>query len=226
MFLGVRAPQTAELYRLQPGQSVEGIEPETLDSAETGLRLDLGGAAQVELTGYVMRKENVILRDSDGLTVTGAKTRHQGVELEGGWSITDTLMLSGAVSWAVHEYDFNGGAGAGSERIREGARIDTAPEWLSSLRLLWRPVESVLVETEWAHVGEYYADAGNTAVYDGHDLFHMRLSKDIDDQTRISLGVRNLLDERYAERADFAFGRYRYFPGEGRTISVSAGWSF
>ena len=223
---GVRAPQTAELYRLQPGQSVEGIEPETLDSAETGLRLDLGGAAQIELTGYVMRKENVILRDSDGLTVTGAKTRHQGVELEGGWSITDTLMLSGAVSWAVHEYDFNGGAGAGSERIQNGARIDTAPEWLSSLRLLWRPVETVQVETEWAHVGEYFADAGNTAVYDGHDLFHMRLSKDIQDQIRISLSVRNLLDERYAERADFAFGRYRYFPGEGRTISVSAGWSF
>ncbi|WP_439636915.1 TonB-dependent receptor [Oceanicaulis sp.] len=223
---GVRAPQTAELYRLQPGQSVEGIEPETLDSAETGLRLDLGGAAQLELTGYVMRKDNVILRDADGLTVTGAKTRHHGVELEGGWSITDALMLSGAVSWAVHEYDFNGGAGAGSERIQKGARIDTAPEWLSSLRLFWRPVDRITVETEWAHVGEYFADAGNTAAYNGHDLFHVRLSKDIQDQIRISLAVRNLLDERYAERADFAFGRYRYFPGEGRTISVSAGWSF
>lgn len=223
---GVRAPQTAELYRLQPGQSVQGIEPETLDSAETGLRLDVGGGAQLELTGYVMRKDNVILRDADGLTVTGAKTRHHGIELDGVWSITDTLTLSGGVSWAVHEYDFNGGAGAGSERIIEGARIDTAPEWLSSLRLLWRPVDHVLVETEWAHVGEYFADAGNTALYDGHDLLHLRLSRDINDKVRISLAVRNLLDERYAERADFAFGRYRYFPGEPRTLSLSAGLSF
>lgn len=223
---GVRVPQTAELYRLQPGQSVEGIELETLDSAETGLRLDVGGAAQLELTGYVMRKDNVILRDANGLTVTGAKTRHHGIELDGVWSITDTLSLSGAVSWAVHEYDFNGGAGSGSERIIEGARIDTAPEWLSSLRLLWRPVDRVLVETEWAHVSEYFADAGNTALYDGHDLLHLRLSRDINDQVRISLAVRNLLDERYAERADFAFGRYRYFPGEPRTLSLSAGLSF
>lgn len=223
---GVRAPQTAELYRLQPGQSVEGIEPETLDSAETGLRLDVGGAAQLELTGYVMRKDNVILRDADGLTVTGAKTRHHGIELEGGWSITETLMLAGAVSWAVHEYDFNGGASAGSERIEQGARIDTAPEWLSNIRLLWRPSETVLMETEWAHMGEYFADAGNTALYDGHDLFHLRLSKDFQGQIRVSLAVRNLLDERYAERADFAFGQYRYFPGEGRTLSISADWSF
>ncbi|WP_421858586.1 TonB-dependent receptor [Oceanicaulis sp.] len=219
---GVRAPQTAELYRLQPGQSVEGIEPETLDSAETGLRLQFGRTAQLEMSGYVMRKENVILRDADGLTVTGASTRHHGLELDGVWSITDSLMLSGAVSWAVHEYDFDGGAGAGSERIRKGARIDTAPEWLSNVRLLWRPVDQVLVETEWAHVGEYFADAGNTATYDGHDLFHLRLSTDIHDQLRVSLAVRNVLDERYAERADFAFGRYRYFPGEPRTVSLSA----
>jgi outer membrane receptor protein involved in Fe transport len=219
---GVRAPQTAELYRLQPGQSVEGIEPETLDSAETGLRLQFGRAAQLEMSGYVMRKENVILRDADGLTVTGAKTRHHGLELDGVWSITESLMLSGAVSWAVHEYDFDGGAGAGSERIRKGARIDTAPEWLSNVRLLWRPVDQVLVETEWAHMGEYFADAGNTAIYDGHDLFHLRVSTDIHDQIRVSLAVRNVLDERYAERADFAFGRYRYFPGEPRTVSLSA----
>ena len=223
---GVRAPQTAELYRLQPGQSIDGIEPETLDSLETGIRLDLARDAHVELTGFMMRKDNVILRDADGLTVTGARTRHHGVELEGDWSITDTLSLAGALSWAVHAYDFNGGAESGSERIREGARIDTAPEWLANIRLLWRPVDRITVETEWAHVGEYFADAGNTALYDGHDLLHLRLSADVHEQVQLSLAIRNILDDRYAERADYAFGRYRYFPGESRTLSISANWSF
>jgi outer membrane receptor protein involved in Fe transport len=32
--------------------------------------------------------------------------------------------------------------------------------------------------------------------------------------------VRNVFDTRYAERADFAFGGYRYFPGEPRSVSV------
>ncbi len=36
----------------------------------------------------------------------------------------------------------------------------------------------------------------------------------------IFTAVRNLLDERYAERADYAFGNERYFPGEPRAISI------
>jgi len=224
---GVRAPQTAELYRLQPGQSVEGIEPETLDSLESGIRLNsTSGRYQVELTGYVMRKDNVILRDADGLTVTGAKTRHHGVELEAGVSLTDQIRLQGAVSWAVHEYDFNGGASAGSEQIRKGARIDTAPEWLSNLRLIWDATDQLRFETEWVHVGEYFADAGNTALYDGHDLLHVRAAVEVRDNLSVYLAARNVLDERYAERADFAFGQYRYFPGEPLTLNLGVRYGF
>ena len=42
-----------------------------------------------------------------------------------------------------------------------------------------------------------------------------------------TLGARvmNLTDRRYAERADFAFGNARYFPGRERALFVSAGWS-
>ena len=223
---GVRAPQTAELYRLQPGQSVGGIEPETLDSVETGLRLNPAPGASIELTGFVMRKDDVILRDADGLTVTGARTRHHGVEAEGVLELTDTITLSGAMSWAIHEYDFDGGAPSGSESIRTGARIDTAPEWVSNLRLIWRPTQNLSSELEWAHVGEYFADAGNTALYEGHDLVNLRLAAKLSDTFRISLRVRNLADARYAERADFAFGQFRYFPGESRSVSISADISF
>ncbi|WP_440957171.1 TonB-dependent receptor [Oceanicaulis sp. LC35] len=223
---GVRAPQTAELYRLQPGQSVQGIKPETLDSLETGLRLRPAPNARLELTGYMMRKDNVILRDADGLTVTDARTRHHGVELEGGWDVTDTLGLEGAVSWAIHEYDFEGGAPNSSESIQKGARIDTAPEWMSNLRLNWRPSQKFHAQLEWVYMGEYFADAGNTARYDGHDLINLRLGAKVTDAFHLSLRIRNILDARYAERADFAFGEYRYFPGESRSVAISADISF
>jgi outer membrane receptor protein involved in Fe transport len=32
--------------------------------------------------------------------------------------------------------------------------------------------------------------------------------------------MNNVLDEDYADRADFAFGNYRYFPGRGREVFV------
>ena len=223
---GIRAPQTAELYRLQPGQGVEGIQPETLDSFETGLRLQPVWGPRIELVGFVMQKDDVILRDADGFSVTGAQTRHHGVELEADWALSERLSILGAVSWAVHEYDFNGGAPAGSERIVKGARIDTAPEWLSSVRVLWRPNQTSWLEAEWSHVGEYFADAANTALYDGHDLFNLRAGLTLTDRVELGLAVRNLADERYAERADFAFGQYRYFPGEPRTYSFSVKLSY
>jgi len=34
--------------------------------------------------------------------------------------------------------------------------------------------------------------------------------------------VNNLTDRAYADRADYAFGNYRYFPGRGRTLFVEA----
>ena len=45
-----------------------------------------------------------------------------------------------------------------------------------------------------------------------------------DSQHSVALRLTNLLDDRYAERADFAFGNYRYFPGAGRRISVE--WQY
>jgi iron complex outermembrane receptor protein len=36
--------------------------------------------------------------------------------------------------------------------------------------------------------------------------------------------VINLEDRRYADRADFAFGSYRFFPGRGRTAFVELSW--
>jgi iron complex outermembrane receptor protein len=42
------------------------------------------------------------------------------------------------------------------------------------------------------------------------------------EKTEISLRVMNLLDERYADRADFAFGNYRYFPALPRQFYLGA----
>jgi len=217
---GVRAPQTAELYRLQPGQDIDQIDPETLDSLEAGTRLRLGSGASLDVTGFVMEKSNVFFRDANGVNVTDGETRHHGIELEGRYPLTSRLRLEGAVSWAIHEYAFDRPARNASEAIVDGARIDTAPEWLSNVRLIWLPTEALELEAEWAHTSEYYANAANTAEYDGHDLINVRGSYRLAENLSLYGAVRNIFDERYAERADFAFGSYRYFPGEPISVHV------
>ena len=216
---GVRAPQTAELYRLQPGQQIEGIDAEELDSLEAGVRYETG-RARVELVGFAMDKRNVFFRDADGLNVTDGETRHQGLELDLAFEVSQSLTAAVSGTWAEHEYAFDRPVGNASEVIVDSARLDTAPEWLWNARLLWTPTDALQVEGEWVHVGEYFANAANTATYEGHDILNLRGTYAFSDQVEIFGAIRNLTDERYAERADFAFGSYRYFPGEPRGVSV------
>jgi len=216
---GVRAPQTAELYRLQPRQEIDGIEPEELDSLEAGLRWRLADRGRLELVGFVMEKRNVFFRDADGFNVTDGASDHHGIELDAGLELTDTLSLAASATWAVHEYAFDRPVSRGSETIVDGARLDTAPEWLWNARVLWEPRPEADLEAEWVHVGEYFADAANTADYEGHDLVNLRATYSVSSGVEAFTAVRNVFDTRYAERADFAFGGYRYFPGEPRSVS-------
>ncbi|WP_339335469.1 TonB-dependent receptor, partial [uncultured Maricaulis sp.] len=107
-----------------------------------------------------------------------------------------------------------------SEVIRTGARIDTAPDWLWNARRNWVPSDSFTGSLEWVHVASYFTDAANLNRYDGHHLVNLRARYRIADGVEVFGAARNLLDTRYAERADFAFGNDRYFPGEERGVSV------
>lgn len=220
---GFRAPQATELYRLQKGQIVADLEPETLDSLEVGWKHS-SGALRWQLALYAMRKHHYIFRDADGYNISDGKTRDMGIEAELGWQLSDKLLVTGNVSWARHEYDFNRDLG-GSEIISKGNEIDTAPAWLGALQLNWKPAEPLGLEAEWLYQGGYFIDAANAHRYPGHDLVNLRARMVIaKSKHSLVLRLNNLFDVRYAERADYAFGNYRYFPGAGRRISLE--WQY
>ncbi len=63
-------------------------------------------------------------------------------------------------------------------------------------------------------MGRYYLEPDNKHKYDGHSLLNLRVSSHFSSRWQGSLRLTNLLDEDYAERADFGFGNYRYFVGQ------------
>jgi outer membrane receptor protein involved in Fe transport len=218
---GFRAPEATELYRLQRQQSVADLESEVVDAAELGLRWRLPAFA-LDLALFHMDKDDVILRDSAGFNVSGGRTRHVGIEYEGDWAFADGWMLSAAGTHARHEYRFTAAVEQG-EQISSGDDIDTAPRDVHALRLR-RDGGAIDAELEWLWVGAYWANAANTARYGGHDVGNLRLSVEPARDWFLSLRVTNLLDAAYADRADFAFGDYRYFPGRGRAYFAEIGW--
>jgi iron complex outermembrane recepter protein len=218
---GFRAPEATELYRLQRQQSVADLDSETADSAELGLRWR-AATASLDLALFHMDKRDVILRDSAGFNVSGGRTRHEGIEYEADWALADAWTLSAAGTFARHEYRFTAAVEQG-EQITSGNDVDTAPRDIHSLRLRYAGARFG-AELEWLHIGSYFANAANTARYDGHDLANLRIDVQPAANWAVGLRVINLLDTAYADRADFAFGDYRYFPGRGRAYFVELGW--
>ena len=215
---GMRAPDTSELYRLQRQQSIADLDAEQLDSVEVGAR-GAFGPLRYSLAGFKMKKDNVIFRDSAGFNVSNGKTDHEGVEYEFNWLPLETLTLAVAGTYAKHTYAFNSSVDGG-ETIVSGRDIDTAPRHVNTARIDWQFLPVANAELEWVGVGRYFIDAANAHDYTGHDLLNLRLGWTIRDNWITTLRLNNVTDEAYADRADFAFGNYRYFPGRGRTLFV------
>lgn len=214
-----RAPHTAELYRLQNGQEKSDIDGPLANSLEWGIDARRGNS-HIDISLYGIDKKDVIFQNADREFVNSAKTRHYGIELDGRWSISDTLALSTAMSWAKHRYDNNPDLrGIGDFQLNNNT-IDTAPQTLATMRLDWQFLPSTSSQLEWSHIGAYYINPENTQRYSGHDLANLRIHHALSKRLRLSLQVLNLFDRDYAERADFAFGNHRYFVGEPRSIFV------
>ncbi|MHA7901075.1 MAG: TonB-dependent receptor [Henriciella sp.] len=218
---GSRAPQASDLYRLQSQQGVAEAEVETLDSFEIGARGNIGGRDLVfDVAAYSADKDNFFFRDSDGLNVTNGSTRHQGIELAALWTISDRVTLSGNLSWSDQVYTFDRIVGNDSEIIRDGNQIDTAPEWLGGATLTWLPNDAFRLEISADYVGEYFTNPANTEDYPGHFVANARAVYTVSNALEAFVIVRNLADEAYADRADFAFGNERYFPGEPLNVTI------
>ncbi|HEY7640424.1 MAG TPA: TonB-dependent receptor [Steroidobacteraceae bacterium] len=218
-----RAPDTSELYRLQRQQNIADLDAERLDSIEVGAR-GAFGPLRYSLAGFKMKKDNVIFRDSNGFNVSDGKTDHEGVEYEFNWLPIETLSVALAGTYAKHTYAFNR-AVDGGETIVSGRDVDTAPRHVNTARLNWQFLPVADAELEWVSVGRYFVDAANANEYPGHDLLNLRVGWSIGNSWTTTLRLNNVTDRAYADRADFAFGNYRYFPGRGRALFVEVRYS-
>ncbi len=213
---GFRAPQMTELYRLQSGQLISDLDSEHIDSLELGWRTD-GDRWRADISAYWMRKRDSVFRDAQPYNVSGARTRHHGVEASLAWALSSRWLLAVDGTWARHRYDFTFTPPRGEQFIA-GNDVDTAPRWLGSTRLQFSPDQALDFELQWLHQGDYFIDAENRHHYAGHDLFNLRAAWWLSDRSLVTIRLNNLTDTGYADRADFAFGRYRYFPGRGREL--------
>ncbi len=224
---GHRAPQTTDLYRIQTFQTVGEINSEQSDSLEIGFR----GATELlnyDISAFYMKKKNFFFRDSNGENVTDGKTKHRGVEVSIGLPLGEQFDLATNYTYARHVYDFDKAAPgfAPETEIVSGTEVDTAPRHIANVRLGWNFKANSRAELEWSHIGEYVTDPAHLGKYDGHDLFNLRVNTQVAKGLVIHGQIKNLFDTKYADRADYKFGQYRFFAGRERHYEVGASYSF
>jgi len=220
---GFRAPQATELYRLQSGQQIADLDSERLDSIEFGVRT-YRRSWSADLAMFAMRKRDSIFRDAEGFNVSGARSEHSGLESSADIQLNPSWQLKLAASYARHRYDFDTVASRG-ETFVSGRDVDTAPRWLGNVELLFKPRETISAGLQWTTIGEYYLDAENQFRYPGHAILNLRAGSQFSRGLGLTIRLNNLTDRDYADRADYAFGNYRYFPGRGRELFAEIRYS-
>lgn len=220
---GFRAPQATELYRLQSGQQVADLESERMDSLEIGARTERPKWSG-DIALYGARKRNSIYRDAEGFNVSGARSKHAGIEMSLNARIAQDWRLKLDSSYARHTYDFNVVAAQG-ETFVAGRDVDTAPRILGSLEFLYDPQGRLHAGLQWVRIGSYYLDAENRFRYPGHTIANLRVNVELGEHVGLILRLNNVSDRAIADRADYAFGQYRYFPGPGRELFAEFSYS-
>lgn len=218
---GYRAPQATELFRLQAGQNVADLNAESITGTELGWRGVLPNLS-FDITVFDMQKDNFIFQDTDRQNISNGSTSHRGVEVAGRMNLSPSWHLGFSGTLARHRYENDLTL---SRTPIKGNEIDTAPEHMASLQLGWQSPLGHSAEVEYVHQGNYFLDPQNTASYDGHNLINLRANYQINESVNLGLRVINLTNVDYAERADFAFGGYRYFVGESRAVFVTLGFN-
>ena len=174
----------------------------------------------VEIAAYAETTRDLIFRDANGFNVSDGATDATGFEADISWR-AGRHVFEVATAWGRHRYAFTRNAGRG-EHIVEGNDVDTrAPRWLGSAHWRWSG-DSATSELEVSYVGSHFINAANSARYGGHALLNWRGDWQATPRIRLFARLLNLLDAAYADRADFAFGSYRYFPGMPRQLYVGA----
>lgn len=219
---GYRTPQATELYRLQRAQQVSDLDPEQILALDGGYTTKLNNT-EFKFESYFYKKSDVILRDSDFFYISGGKTQHKGAEFSFVTPVDEQLTLTGNISYSKHTYKNNPNL---STQDIVGNEIVSAPKLIANLSGEYQ-VASWRFQLRGQYLDDYYLNAENTSRYSGHTLVHARAEYQVSANLNVAINIDNLLDRRYAERANYTrFTDERYFPGKPRNVKVAVRYQF
>lgn len=205
----------------EPGQSVEdflNLQPVVTDNYEIGLR---HSSESFSLAGSLFFSEselgNRLSADADGIfLVNREKTETYGIELSGNYkpSNEDSFEARFALVEGKFDADDNGSV----DTRLDGTNIPPARLNLGWTRAWTEEVSSRLQSSTYF---DRDAPTASGSDFSGYTLVDLLMSYRINPDSRIDIGIANLLDKQYVTYYSQTSGNAsRYFAGRGRTLNL------
>lgn len=195
---GFNAPTLSQLYGYG-GNAL--LKPETSEGFDAGLEYgQRNGAGHFAVT--LFRRDSTDLIDY--VYPTGyfnvSRTRAEGIELEGGVSVTERLRVQGAYTYLT-----------ATDRST-GNKLARRPNHLASASLDWRtPLHDLALGADLRLVGDSFDDRGNFTSLDGYGLLTVRASVPLGTHLELYGRVENVTDQAYQTVAGYGtYGRSAY----------------
>jgi len=228
--VGFIPPSISDLFRKD---DVPLLDPTTFNNYELGGWISLfKNKVYIDFAVYSLYGKNEVASVStkiNGITTREnkniGKTKHQGVEFGIKTTPIKSLTIRYNTAFSEHEYtDFVTKTidGVISENNDySGNKMPGAPKWISNSGIDYNTpfLKGFRIGAEWQHVSEYFTDELNKNTYEGYDTFNTRLGYDTA-HFGIWMNVMNLTNELYATRANTAWGKTTYTPGNPKTIVI------
>jgi len=208
------------------------LDPEKGITAEIGSSIAVERVISLHLTGYFLQlKDEIAWYDPDGFGGTAGKninqdkTRRWGVDAEAEAQLHRLIDLTAAYSFIDARF---------AEGDNDGKKIPLVPTHSANMQLRIRPIASLSISPAASYRSEAYKsgdEANDQELIEQYWLFNLELSYAPDvgmGNMQIKVKAENLLDELYT-----TFGKYtawnttsNYYPAAGRSLSISASYSY
>ena len=205
------------------------LEPQTSHDMEIGAEFQRG-TAKLNLSIYRIRLNNEIyfqrLAGSFGSNINLPPTERRGLELDGSWRPVRDIALTANYSYT--EAKFREGV-FGSVDVT-GNDIPLVPRHGANLGLTWSINSKTRISTDAQYVGQqrFDNDQANTFArkIPSYVLVNAGIFHDVNDW-RLSLGVKNLLNEKYFSYGILASSTsFNAYPAAERTFFTSVEYRF
>ena len=198
-----------------------GLEPQTSQSFEIGLRGQLSGL-QLEASLFTVRVQNEIIVDADPGAAPGDertfyrnadRTRRDGVELGGRWwpGALPRLQLAGAITWMDARFD-----------DESSNTLPGLPDWTAFMDARYPFQQGYFAGLSAQYIGKRYADDANSVEVASQTVTNLRLGRKLSSSqydTLLVIGIENLFDSEYLDNLRINARNARYYePGAERRV--------